>query len=424
MIEINKSLIILISSSKKEEQFWKNLLPNLRSSPSLSKNYDIQLLPIYSMLSSNDGQSFLYRLLQQRQRQKETLARVLQKPPFLNDNPDQDPELTLAGLGSGCYLIQEFLLRCLNKDGNVRQLRNIRQVIFLKPPRFNLFALTLCLFFALALISVLLYFLWPSGGIAPAIGILFAIVVAILGIVTSPQQMALLGMDSQLFLEANVQKEFEKRIKHGSRRILETWPISYQELWPYKGMRLDPKFIQEISEMIAVPNAHPNVYEVKLFEYSLAVSPLLPKDLPLEARRKLNLRESKEKYTSQAIYTSHVHFAGNDQTGNEELRKTYGEIVPWELRQRTRAFLEVQDPATDNLAPPEENFAKNSVYIYRFTPKPHGNHFLRAIIYGGYDINNRDLHIHLRADTNYSLIRGTLDLRIVCQELCKSSGSG
>lgn len=118
----------------------------------------------------------------------------------------------------------------------------------------------------------------------------------------------------------------------------------------------------------------------------------------------------KEKYTSQAAFVSHVHFADNDQTGNEEFRKTHGELPPWELRQRTRGYLEVQDPSPNNLATSEENFAKNSGYIYRFRPKPYEDYFLRVTIYGGYDTNNRDIHIHLRADTNFRLIRGNLDL--------------
>lgn len=411
MISDTEQLVVFVSSSQQEGQFWKNLLPELQNNPEISGIYSFQHLPIYSMLPIRNDRSFLHRLLQRHQRQTETLARVLQKSPFWSDHPDHDPELTLVGLRHGGRVIQEFLLGCLNKDEDTRQIRRVRQAVFLAPLRSHWIAWVFGILFTVTPLSVLPYLLWPSQallvGIASALAGLFAIATGGLAIATSPPALIMLGMESEWFLGARIRKEFEERIKHGNRRKLGTWPVPSQELWKARVKRKDPKALQEIAEAILKPIGHPNIYEIDLFESTLTIKPVQLKDLPQGERNNLVL---KEKYTSQATLIRHVRFAGNNQTANEEIRKTHGELLPWELRHRTRGYLEVQDPPPQNLATSDENFTKNRVYIYRFHPKSHENYFLHVTIYGGHDTNNRDAHIHIRADASFRLIRENLDL--------------
>jgi hypothetical protein len=407
----SEQLVALVSSSRQEARFWENLLPELQNFPAFAETCHFYHLPIYTLLPKRDGRSFLHRLLQRHQRQTEVLTKELQRSPFLHTYPNHDPDLTLMGLGPGCLLIQEYLLRCLNNDADVRRIRRIRQVVFLTPPRSHWVAWAFGLLFVLAPIGILLYLLWPSAallvGMASALLGLFTIATAGLAIASSPLALTMLGMESEWFLGARIHKEFTEKIERGSRRKLGTWPIPHQELWPTKVKSADSKIIQEISEIILQPEGHPNVYEIGLFEYTFTIKPIQLKDLPERVRDNLVI---KEQSISQAILVSHMHFAGNDQTSNEEMRGTPGELPPLELRQRTRGYLEVSDPAPDNMATSDENFTKNRAYIYRFLAKAHEDRFFRATIYGGYEANNRDNHFHLRADANYHLIRGELDL--------------
>jgi hypothetical protein len=407
----SEQLVVLVSSSLQEARFWERLLPELQNFSAFAGTYHFYHLPVYATSSKRDGHSFLYHLFQRHQRQTEALSKALQRSPFAQSHPDLDSELILMALGPGCRLIQEYLLQCLNKDDNVRRLRRIRRVVFLTPPRSHWVAGAFGLLFILAPVGIFLYLLWPSTallvGVASALLGLFSIATAGLGIATSPMALTMLGMESEWFLGARIRKEYTERIERGSRRRLGTWPIPQQELWPAKLKSASPEIVREISEVILQPEGHPNVYEIELFEYTFTIKPVQPKDLPEKVRDNLVI---KGQYISMATLVSHIHFAGNDQTGNEEVRDKYGDVPPLELRQRTRGYLEVHDPDPDNLATSDENFAENRGYIYRFRAKSHEDRFLRVTIYGGYEDNNRDSHIHLRTDANYHLIRGKLDL--------------
>ncbi len=406
----SETFVALVSSSRRERRFWENsVLPALKTQVGFTEVYH---LPLYSLASARDDRSFLHSLLQRRQRQTEALAKALQRPPFCSHHPEDDPDVTLVALGRGCLLVQDFLLRCLMKDTDVRQIRRVRQVVFLTPPRPpHWIAWAFAAIFVLATLSVPLYFLWPNkvllAGIASALVGLVTIASGVLAIATSSTALDVLGMASERFLGAWTHREFEKRINSGSKRMAGAWPIPKQEIWPHRLRHAESGAIEEICEAILTPIGHPNTYEVDLFEYTLTVEPVPVKALPREVRDRLTI---KEKYTGVANFVSHVRFAGHDRTWGEGAPKADGELPPWELRYATRGYLEVHDPCPDNLATSGENFAKHSAYICRFRPKPNEDRFLRVTLYGGYDAGNRDSHIHLRADANYRLVRGNLDL--------------
>ena len=308
--------------------------------------------------------------------------------------------------------MQEFLLGCLEKDDDVRQIQRVRQVVLLTPPRAQRWiAWVFAVIIGLALASVPVFVLWPRDlvlvGIASALVSLVTIASAALAFATSSSALELLGMGSGSLMGARIHREFKERIACGSRRKVGTWPVPCQEVWLRKLSHVEPQSIQQISEAILNPSAHPNVYEVDFHEFTLTAEPVQLKELPLGVRSRLAI---KEKHTSRATFASHVRFGANDQTWNEEARKTQGEPEPWALKYGTQGYLEVHDTCPDNLASSDENFVKDKKYVCRFRPKPGEDRFLRVTVYGGYDAGNRNSHVHLRADANYGIIRQTIDL--------------
>src|SRR3712207_1406792 len=102
-MELRSQFVVFVSSSRKEEHLWRRLMPAFAEHPDLGAR---------SQLAHFEGATSSARTISGRasNRQTAALQRFLRQRQFLAERPEWDPDLILVGFGSGCRLIQQYLV--------------------------------------------------------------------------------------------------------------------------------------------------------------------------------------------------------------------------------------------------------------------------------------------------------------------------
>lgn len=156
-----------------------------------------------------------------------------------------------------------------------------------------------------------------------------------------------------------------------------------------------------LKDALLNPIGHPSIYEIDLFEVSLAVSPA-SRDTTYTLR---DLEKPLEIHTDNiALRMIKIVFSKQNRC-----RIQYDQTYRSE-----NGFVELLGLTEPNEALPEtlsEYYSTGKKLTYLFTPDRDDTFLMKVRIYGGYGKDERSWHNHMKANARYKLFRFTLNLK-------------
>jgi hypothetical protein len=358
----------------------------------------------------------------------ERLSEHLRGTTFFGTRRVEDPEITVVGSRRACRVVRQYVMDHLTPDesrtdtalGDVRSIRRFRQILFINPP--TLYAGLWCLIAAVVfgVLAPVAEFIGARGAApgaeAPvfwlAVKMVSTAIAAVLGflfvLMTTQEIRSSIGLFSSVS-DGSMLRRFAENVESGSKKRPLSWPIPTRTMRVPRGRSDSAAAAQQVLDAIKQPTAHPNLYDVELFERTFVIAPVDPAEVPrrIVAFARENGRPNAI-VDNEAQYRAAVRFSAANRPAPTS------DLDEWFIRYGTsRGVLDVAAPHADNLWRPQD-FAEyerdRRRYEYHFRPNPSKAYELQATVYGGYDPNERRSHTHLRPDAYYWRVRERLDL--------------
>lgn len=304
-------------------------------------------------------------------------------------------DITLVGHSQGGLVIQTYLAKTL-QDARGEELERIRQVILVATPNLG------------------------STLLGPARSVFFSFF-------ENPQERALRVLNDDIH---DVLQVITERVSNARRRDNTQWPIPVRCFWglqdrivleasargPHtegsglpgdhfiilKPINREDQRYQAISEALLEPIGHKNFYEVDLYEQEIQVKPL-PENFQEEVTFGSEAKKRLVACDNLARVVREVTFSR---------RNRCSDVYPLPYRTRNQGFIRARISHLNEADARElgRYDEYGTEYVFKFTPKPGEKYTLELDVYKGFDVGNRDIHIHLGKQTRCRRCRVRLDL--------------
>jgi len=408
--------VIFVAFGRKDASLWRKYLPLLKKDASLQSGLELTQWPDQA---STPRKRRLREWLSPVARRAERLRRHLEKEPFVDIDPNTDPDLTLVGMGKGCCVVQAYILQCLQEDETVRYVRRIRQVVLVNPSRVRRYRMlvvgSIIAMILIPLLQILNNFTHQLHieAMVIVLGSFLAVFYLFFGIVSNSSAMELLGLKPIRLDRDDLDRQFRERVIDGDKNKAGTWPIAHQEVAIENTGEDEGSDADRLAKAILHVPGHKNVYELDLLERRIAISPL-PKPPPAD-----ELGVGTVDNTAAILHRA--LFSACNATTEESA------VQPWELRyQSYGGKIQINVIPNPNRWTPQERSAfqhNHDKYVFRFVPEASQEYSLDVTLWNGYTRGNRDSHMHLRADAYFRRLLLVLDLRAYLDARWKISRS-
>ena len=436
-----KHFVLFIEADRHDRRHWARLLKLFRQDPLRCPGYEFDGI---DLSGSENKLEELHRVLTG----ESSRYRVSpdQYPP--HGSPDaplayaelaarEDPLLILVGIRAGANLIRAYLLNLLRVEPDprkvevdVRQIRRVEQVLLYDPAPQDYLTWIKHIFRFLAISTLLVAFvafgawIWreATGQTLSMMGkerspldyvVVFSGIACLLALPMSNEIRDFLFRGPKRRREEELRRQdeenlaelFDDRVKRGRKDKSGTWPVPVREFARTKINASRKAEVDEFAQQIAATAEHRHIFTVDRYERTYAISPIDRKQIPLEFRK---LEHMTEPY-NLAIQGYNIHFSNLPQPRCGD----GGELPYWYFRKFTNGRLLVkQEPEGNKSSSLEKEVAKkNMEFIYRFEPKRSKTYLLELAIYGGYNVGDRNSHMHLPANSRFNQVVEVLDLR-------------
>lgn len=399
--------VVFVSWDDKQQSLWDQLGELIEILPGIHGQYKLAFWNSTANANPQERSSLRERLFAPIHTRMHRLRRHLRGGPFRVDDEHSDPEITLVAHGKACRVVKQYLLNLLEDSAeDWRDLRRVRQVIFLSPSRRNLARLLVAAAVVLTVVAILSEILkLKYGESAPALNSLATLTVIVSGLLAflltfllSAEARKQVGVDEK-FDTDDLDKQFDELITNGSKRRAGTWPIPSQVL-SIPRLTRSADTAETIGETILKPKGHKNVYELDRVTVRTEAEPLTPPQMRSGV-------VGRGPFDNRALRTQIVKFSAEDATAETDL-------PPYQIRYRTNGYMEVDKEPTDNLWSPLEAgewSAQHQMFIYAFRPQRDVEYKLEATVYGGFNAGDQSAHTHIDVTHYIKKLEYNLDLR-------------